>query len=437
MRRHALETLLTWKDQKRRKPLLLRGARQVGKTHLVRKLGEHFEHFVELNFESTPQLKTSFEKDLDPSRLVRELSLLTGKRILPGKTLLFFDEIQAVPAAITSLRYFYEKLPDLHVLAAGSLLDFALEGLGVPVGRVSFLHLYPMSFLEFLEASNQGLLAGEIVSHDPKRPLADAIHQKLLDTVGVFLAVGGMPEAVACWQESQNLEECSKIHHDLVETYTQDFHKYAKKYQLKYLHLILDKIPRLAGKPFRFSHVSDHYRARELSPCFDLLVKAKIAHPVLHSAGNGVPLGAEMNPKKFKVFFLDVALHQALLGSETKSWIFDPQTSFVNKGEVIESFIAQELLVSLPADRAQQLYYWHREARASQAEVDFLIEGNGKIIPVEAKSGKGGRLRSLKMFLELHPKSPWGIQFSTQNYSVFEKIHSYPLYAVRAALDLP
>lgn len=435
MKRRAFKALLNWKEQKKRKPLLLRGARQVGKTHLARELGHHFEHFVELNFESTPQLKTSFEKDLDSSRLIRELSLLTGKQIIPGKTLLFFDEIQAVPSAITSLRYFYESFPDLHVLAAGSLLDFALEGVGIPVGRVNFLYLYPMSFLEFLEASHQELLVEEVLSHRPEHPLADVLHQKLLETVGTYLAVGGMPEAIACWQETQRLEECSKIHHDLIETYTQDFQKYAKKYQLKYLHLILDKIPRLAGQPFRFSQVSEHYRAREISPCLDLIVKAKITHPVFHSSGNGPPLGAEMNPKKFKVFFLDVALHQAQLGLETKSWILDPHSAFVNKGEIIESFIAQELLSYLPADHAQQLFYWHREARASQAKVDFLIERNGQVIPVEAKSGKEGRLRSLRMFLELHPKSPWGVQFSMRNYSVFEKIRSYPLYAVAAALN--
>ncbi len=413
---------------------MLRGARQVGKTHLIRQLGEHFEDFVEFNFEEKPALKTVFEKDLDPSRLIRELSLVAGKRIVPGKTLLFLDEIQNIPSAITSLRYFYEKLPEQHVLAAGSLLDFALEGLGVPVGRVSFFHLYPMSFVEFLTALKEDLLLEELLSHRPELPLAEAVHQKLLGLLGMFFAVGGMPEAVNCWLQTKDLEQCSKIQHDLIETYRQDFQKYARQYQWKYLHLLLDKIPLLAGKQFKFSQVSEVHRARDFSPCLDLLVKAKIAHTVYHTAGNGLPLGAEMNPKKFKVFFIDIALHQALLGLETKSWLLEPHAAFVNKGAIVESFIAQEILSYLPADHAQQLYYWHREVRASQAEVDFIIEKEGKVAPVEVKSGKSGRLKSLKMFLDFHPNSSFGIQFSAQNYSVFENIRSYPLYAVAAAL---
>lgn len=434
MKRHIYQALLDWKLLPQRKPLLLRGARQVGKTHLVRQFGESFKHFVEINFESSPQIKTIFEKDLKPSRLVRDIQLFTGKPVVPKETLLFFDEIQNVPPAITALRYFYEELPELHVLGAGSLLDFTLENLGVPVGRVEFRHLYPVSFLEFLEASRQSALAEEILSCSPRKPLGEAVHQKILDQLCVYFAVGGMPEAVNAWLETEDLKACSKIHHNLIEAYRQDFHRYAEKHQLKYLDLLLNKIPVLAGSSFKFSSVSSEHKTRELAPSLELLRKAKIVHTVFHSSGQGVPLGAETNFKKFKVFFFDIALHQALLGLEIKSWILEGVSPLLNRGEIAESFIAQELLAYLPSDRSQQLYYWRREARSSQAEVDFLIEKQRDVIPIEVKSGKRARMTSAKIFFDHHPKSPYGILFSPQNYSRLGKILVYPLYAAAGAL---
>ena len=204
MKRFIDKHLAEWKESTTRKPLLLRGARQVGKTFAVRSLGRLFDNFVEINFELNPDVALIFEKDLEPQRIVRELSLFIGRQIVPGTTLLFFDEIQSVPKAFSSLRYFYELMPELHVIAAGSLLDFVTEYIGIPVGRVTSLYMYPVSFIEFLGALHQDFLVEEILKHTPEAPLSDPIHQKLLSFVGEYLAIGGMPEIVQCWQEKKD-----------------------------------------------------------------------------------------------------------------------------------------------------------------------------------------------------------------------------------------
>ncbi|MCK4870541.1 MAG: ATP-binding protein [Gammaproteobacteria bacterium] len=429
MKRAIAEQLQAWKQASKRKPLVIRGARQVGKTFEVRELGQLFDNYVEINFEQIEEAKQIFAKDLSPGRIVRDLSLLVGQKIEPGKSLLFFDEIQAAPKAITALRYFYEEMPDLHVIAAGSLLDFALEQIGVPVGRISYLYLYPMSFIEFLSAVGEELLAAEILKHQVSEPITELIHQKSLELLGIYVAVGGMPEAVQCWKDSQDLFECSKIHNDLVENYRQDFQKYAKKYQIKYVDLLFDQIPRQMGQPFIYARVAGGYRKRELEPCLDLLEKAGMIHRVIHTAGNGVPLGAEANHEKFKVVFLDIALAQYILGYQARDWVLNPQTTFINKGELVEAFVGQELLAYATANQKHQLYYWHKDNRGSSAEVDYLIQQKEDVIPIEVKSGKGGHLKSLRMFLDSH-KSSYGIRFSTQNYSIYDGVHSYPLYAV-------
>jgi len=331
MDRFIFKSLKKWKNQEGRKSLLIRGARQVGKTHLVRQLGKTFTNFVEINFELMPNTKQVFEQDLSPQRIIRDLSLMLGQKIIPGETLLFFDEIQAAPNAITALRYFYEEMPNLHVVAAGSLLDFALEEIGVPVGRVSFLHMYPMSFIEFLYAVKYDLLAQEILRHQLDIPLAEPIHSKALELLGIYMAVGGMPEAVQCWLDTQDLIACNTIHHQLINTYRQDFQKYAKKFQLKYVELLFNRIPLYLAQPFKYSNISKDYKKRELEPCLTLLLKAGIIHQVLYSAGNDIPIGAESNLDKFKTIFIDIALSQAILGLDTKNWILNPKQNFINK----------------------------------------------------------------------------------------------------------
>ncbi|MFH1832446.1 MAG: AAA family ATPase [bacterium] len=421
--------LLEWKNSSMRQPLLLRGARQVGKTYAVRELGKTFSSFVEINFEDNKKAKTLFDQDLDPKRILREISSITDKEVIPGQTLLFFDEIQAVPEGITALRYFYEKMPELHIVAAGSLIDFAIQQVGVPVGRVQFLYMYPMSFIEFLCALGHIMIVKEILSHSAESELSVVVHDKIFGLLGNYLAIGGMPRAVECWLEKSNLRACSHVPQRLSEAYQYDFVKYGKSHQIKYLEVLFSHIPQQLGKKFKYSQVGD-YRKRELEPCVDLLVTAGVIHRVMHSDGQGVPLGAQVDMDTFKLLFLDVALSQFLLDLKTGDWLLNALQEVINKGMLVESFVGQELVAYQYSARKAYLYYWKRDARGSEAEVDYLIQHERNIIPIEVKSGTGKTLRSIQLFLDSHKNSPYGIRFSTNNYSVYEKIHSYPLYAI-------
>jgi len=430
MKRLIDKYLREWKDSPHRKPLLLRGARQVGKTYAVRQLGTMFDNFVEINFEANIEARSVFEGNLDPAIIVRDLSLITGQSIIPGKTLLFFDEIQEVPRALTALRYFYEELPQQHVIAAGSLLDFAIRSVGIPVGRVTSLYMYPLSFIEFLQAGDHDLLVKELLQHEVTIPLSNVIHDKLLALVGEYLAIGGMPEAVQKWVITRDPKVCFAVHQALLDTYRQDFGKYAQRFQIKYLEKLVAGIPRQLGTKFKYSAIDGEYRKRELAPCIDLLGYAGIIHQVMCTAGHGIPLGAEADLHDFKLLFLDVALSQTVLGLDLKMWFLNPVQEFVNKGSLIEAFIGQELLVYADPGQRAQLFYWRRNAQGSEAEIDYLIQHEGRIIPLEVKSGYGSTLKSMRMFLESHPQSPYGLRFSAHNYSVHDVIHSYPLYAV-------
>lgn len=427
IKRNIYQHLLAWKEQKKHKPLIVHGARQTGKTYIVEQLGATFTNFVVINCEANGAVKKIFTQDLSIPRIVRDLALFTEQKIIPGKTLLFFDEAQEIPEVLKALRYFYEELPELHVIVAGSLLDFVLENIGVAVGRVSFLYLYPVSFLEFLNMTYSSL-AEEILQHEIDVPLAEPIHNKLLQCLAIYFAVGGMPEALQCWIDTQDLAACNKIHHELINSYRQDFQKYAKKHQIKYIDLLFDRVPLFQGKVFKYSNISQDYRKRELMPALELLVKAQVVSLIKCSAGNGVPLGAEVKLNKFKAIFLDIALAQAVLGLNTKEWILNAHETLVNQGAVVEAFVGQELLAYSDPSVKANLYYWQREAHSSNAEIDYLIEKNG-VIPVEVKSGTTGTLRSLHMFLQ-SKNTPYGIRFSTHNYSCHERIYSYPLYAI-------
>jgi predicted AAA+ superfamily ATPase len=432
MKRFIDKELSDWKDVKFRRPLLLRGARQVGKTYAVRQLGKQFESFVEINLETQPDARIIFEKDLDAQRIMRDLSLFARKPIIPGQTLLFIDEIQATQNAVTALRYFYENIPELHVIAAGSLIDFAIENVGIPVGRVESLYVYPMSFLEFLISTENEILVQEILSHRVEESISEPVHNKILSILGEYLAIGGMPGVVECWKETKDPSRCFALHHSLIDTYRQDFAKYAKKFQIKYVDTVFNNIPQQLGKKFKYSSIEGDYRKRELAPAVDLLITAGIIHKVVHSSGNGIPLGANVDPECYKIIFLDVALSQAVLGLDLESWFLNPMQQFVNKGELVEAFVGQEILAYANAHAKKQLFYWQRNAPSSSAEVDYLIQKGEKIIPVEVKSGSGKTLRSLHQFLESHPHVLFGIRFSIQNYSRHEKIESFPLYAVAA-----
>ena len=399
--------LLEWQSRTRRKPLILRGARQVGKTHAIRQLGKTFTHFIEVNLETNEAARSIMQKDLDIQRIRLQLSELLKIKIEPGSTLLFFDEIQNVPQALIALRYFYEDMPELHVIAAGSLLDFAIEEVGIPVGRISQLYMYPLSFLEFLVAMGHKEWAELIIS---KSPLFDQLHEKLIDLVGIYLAIGGLPEAVNEWLETTTTREVRIIHEELLYTYVQDFGKYAKKHQIKYLDLVFKNAIKQLARKFMYSRI-DGYQKRELEPAINMLVKAGIMYQICQTAGQGLPIGAGADTHFFKIILLDVGLSQALLDFDLSAWIIDPLNTFVNKGELVEAFVGQELLAYSDPIKKASLYYWHRAEASSQAEVDYLIQLKGQIVPVEVKSGSSTRLKSMHTFLASHPHSSYGLRF--------------------------
>ncbi len=435
MRRFAYKDLIKWQQSVDRKPLLIRGARQVGKTYTIRAFAkQNFKHFVEINCEVRHDLRTVFQKNLDVHRIIKELNMLLNESITPGETLLFFDEVQILPEAIQVLRYFYENMPNLHVIAAGSLIDFGLEKIGVPVGRISFLYIYPLSFMEFLEAHEEDLLIQEILTHPPEETINEAIHEKLLNYLSIYMAVGGMPKAVSTWLDTKNIEDCSAVHFELIAAYRQDFLKYAKHHQLKYLDLLLNRIPYQLGKIFKFSKISQEYRKRELEPCLDLLVKAGVVHCVRMTDAQGLPLGAGVHPDRYKIIFLDVALTQTLLGLQASNWLLNGKQFLQNYGQIVEAFVGQELLAYGDSRHPEELYYW--EKIKGSAEVDYVIQRHEKLIPIEVKSATGGQLKSLYYFLETHPQVTAGIRFSTHNYSVLNKLISLPLYAVQRYVTL-
>jgi len=419
-----------WSIDPHRKPLLLRGARQVGKTYAVRQLGRQFDHFVEINFERLKGAASLFEKDLIPERLIQALSLLVKTPIIPGKTLLFFDEVQEAPQSIIALRYFYEEMPNLHVIAAGSLLEFAIEKVGVPVGRISMLYMYPISFMEYLAATKEGLMAKEIWSHANGVAMEAAIHEKILDKLGEYLSIGGMPEAVERWVQTKDPLEALKVLQQIAATYRQDFEKYAKRTQVKYLEQLFQQVPHLVGKEFSYREIQSEYRKRELEPALELLERANIIHIIRRTSGNGIPIGTGVDFKIFKVIYIDIALCQAILGSDVSQWFLNPLQGFENRGEIAEGFIGQELICYESPDNKAQLYFWKRLEKNSTAEVDYLLQRKSDILPIEVKSGHGNTLRSLRLFLETHPQSPQGLRFSALNYSITEILDSRPLYAI-------
>jgi predicted AAA+ superfamily ATPase len=431
MRRLIDLHLETWAKNPYRKSLLLHGARQVGKTYTVRRLGKSFDNFIEVNFESNQKLASIFEQDLNPKRILRDLcTAIDAKLPTIGKTLLFLDEIQSVPQAIITLRYFYEEMPELHVIAAGSLLEFAIQQVGMPVGRVQSLYMYPMTFIEYLVALGHTGVVEAILGHDFNQEISSVIHDKLIILLAQYSAIGGMPQAVDMWRKTQDLQQCVAVHQSLISSYRQDFYKYARQKQIDHVSAIFENIPLQLGRKFKYSEVEGDYRSRELSPGLDLLCSARVAHKVWYTAGQGIPLGAQKLLDDFKVILLDVGLSQAILGLQPGSWLLQPETAFINKGEHVEALVGQELMGYIDPIFNAELYYWHRRKVGGEAELDYLIQKDGNVIPIEVKSGKGTTLKSMHVFLEHHPKSPYGLRFSTQNYSVYQNIRSLPLYAV-------
>ncbi|HMG11043.1 MAG TPA: AAA family ATPase [Mucilaginibacter sp.] len=389
------QELSLWRKEKEGKPLLIRGARQVGKSTAIRELAKQFDHYLEVNFEEQRRVHGLFEGDLNPKELCENLSILYNVPIVPGKTLLFFDEIQACIPAISSLRFFYEKYPELHVIAAGSLLEFALAEIpSFGVGRIRSLFVYPLSFDEYLEGIGEHGLLTVKMKAGLQKPLAEPIHQKLLGHVKRFLILGGMPEVIASYVKHSDINRCGQVLDDLITSLKADFAKYKKQVPFLRIAEVFDSVVQQAGGKFIYTKAATEANHKQIRVAVDLLITAGLVFPVTHTAANGLPLGAEANPKKRKMLLLDTGIFQRLLGLQIAEILFEDDFDTMNKGAIAEQYVGLELLKSASCYRQESLYFWHREAKSSNAEVDYVIQQQENIVPIEVKSGKKGSMQS-------------------------------------------
>jgi len=426
--------LMMWKEDLYHKVLLVRGARQVGKSSSVRHFGKNFKYYIEINIQNEPVYQELFKKEKDVKQIINNISVISKTEIIPGETLLFIDEIQACPEAITSLRYFYEKCQELHVIAAGSLLEFGLKKISsFGVGRITSLYMYPLSFSEFLEATNSKIIP-LIKDAGPEKPLNSAIHTLLIKYVRDFLYVGGMPEAVSTWIRTSDYLACQRIHMDILNSYIDDFTKYDTKIDSVLLRQTFLSIAQQQGSKFVFSKVTTDIRLSKIKEALDTLVLAGITIPVVHTAAQGIPLGAQINPKFTKYLFFDSGLLLVQLGLSGSHILLDDAVDLVNKGSMAELFTGLEILKYSEPHMRQSLFYWQRLKKGSEAEVDYIISRNTSIIPIEVKAGTRGSMKSLYVFLSEHP-SLRGIRCSLEPFATLEKVDVYPLYAIKNIVE--
>lgn len=418
-----------WRKSSQRKPLLLRGARQVGKSSAVKNLATEFEFFVEINFDENPFFKKVFESGLNPTEICEQLSVATNIPIVAGKTLLFFDEIQACIPAISSIRYFYEKMPDLHLIAAGSLLEFILAEIpSFGVGRVRSMYLYPFSFEEFLLAIKEKTLLEALKKATPEKGFSDIFHEKLKRYFKKFLIIGGMPEAVNTYIETSNMLEVQRVLDDLTQSIEADFAKYKNKVLTQRIREVFNAVVQQTGNKFSYSYPNSTLNNVQIKEALELLQMAGLIYPITHSASNGIPLGAEINLKQRKFLIFDMGIFQRILGLNIANLLIEDDFDVINKGNIAELFVGLEILKSSSCYEKTDLFYWQRESKNSQAEVDYVIQKNEKIIPLEVKAGKKGSMQSLFLFLK-EKKVDFGVRLSLENFSQIEKVKIYPLYA--------
>lgn len=422
--------LQEWTTSDNRRPLLLRGARQVGKTSAVRNLGKTFPYFAEIDLNEKPYLHTLFDGRLSPQEIAAQIAVMENVPIEPGKTLLFIDEIQACPDAINRLRYFYERFPELHVIAAGSLLEFALHDLpSFGVGRIHSVFMYPFSFEEFLTASGKTMLVQSIAEASPLKPLPDIIHERLLQLLRIFMIIGGMPEIISQYLTSGNITACRSLLDNLITSYRDDFKKYHSKANPILINTVLNAVAQQGQGKFVYSKVSQNYRIQQIKEALETLILAGLVYPVTHTNANGIPLGAEVNPRYRRMILLDTGILLHIQGLPLDNILLSNDIKLVNRGGLAETFVGLELVKAHHANSPASLYYWHREAKDANAEVDYVILHNNTIIPLEVKSGTHGSMHSLRLFLK-EKQLDKGIRVSLENFSSYQDIDVVPLYAV-------
>lgn len=428
MKRDIEKNFIQWAKDKNRKPLIIRGARQVGKSYIVEHcLKNYFKNIVVCNFEFNPELKNCFDT-LDPTTIINKVQILLNVEI-KRDTLIFLDEIQECPKAITSLRYFKERLPEQAVVCAGSLLEFAMnnENFSMPVGRVSFIYVKPLSFGEFLTAIGQNKLRELLNSVTLKNQIDDLFHNKLIELLKIYVVTGGMPAVIQEYINTTNIASALKIQSDLLTTYKNDFGKYSKMSKREYLEKVMNFVPRFIGQRVKYVTIDSQIRAIYLKEAIYLLGLAGIVKQIFKTTASGLPLESELNENIFKLNFLDVGLMQNIVGISAD--IISKDLMQINDGAIAEQFVGQELLAYSDSNVENKLYFWAREEKNSMAEVDFVINYNANIIPIEVKSGTTGSLKSLNLFMaEKKPKI--AVRFWQNKLSFYNGILSIPLYMI-------
>ena len=429
MERSIKIELNSWLKDEYRKPLIIQGARQVGKTHAIKKFGEtEFSQTLYLNFEQDPELVKLFQGNLSPKVILENISLFFGKTIDAKTTLLFFDEIQIAPEALTSLKYFYEQAPEHFIIAAGSLLGVSVgKESSFPVGKVNFLTMHPLTFNEYLFALGEDLLAEKIKDLENVKELPKVIHDKLLQRYKFYLFLGGMPEVVQHYINNKDVNKVRQIQNDILKAYEQDFSKYAAAKQAIKTSEVWNSIPyQLAkeNKKFKYGDVRKKARSSTFELTIEWLKKAGLINLAYQISTPKIPLPGYTDYSKFKVYMLDTGLLGAMLNVHSNIVIYPDKIFTEYNGAFIENFVAGQLI----GLGQRQLHYW---SSASDAEVDFLIEGNGKVFPIEVKSGTNRNIKSLRSYENKY--KPQNIyRLSQREYAQTDSFINVPLYAVEA-----
>ena len=424
--------LQAWKNAENRKPLVIRGARQVGKSSAVRELSKQFDKFLEINFENKNDApaKRVFERHSNPKPICDELSAIYETPIIAGQTLLFLDEIQSCPDAISSLRYFYEQMPELHVVAAGSLLEFALQNIpSYAVGRLRSMYMYPFSFEEFLQAMERHILLENLHGASPQNPLPEALHQTLKELFLRFVAIGGMPEVVSIYASGGSLLDCQNTLDELTETLYNDFAKYKQRVPALRLDEVFSAIIAQTGQKFTYTQAATSANQIQIKECIELLKMAGLVYTVTHSSANSLPLAAETNPRYRKLMIFDTGVYQRFLRLDITNLLLEDKFEQINRGALAEMFAGTELVKSQNNRMPAELYYWQREKAGSAAEVDYVIQQGQDLVPVEVKAGTKGAMQSMFLFLT-EKQRQYGIRSSMENFGEYQQVQIYPLYAV-------
>ena len=429
MKRNALESLIRWKSSEDRKPMVLKGARQVGKTWLMKEFGRlAYDSFVYLNFDEEEELKSIFEANKNPQRIVELLSLIAGEKILPEKTLIIFDEIQECPPALNTLKYFKEKANDYHVIAAGSLLGTLLATpKSYPVGMVNLLDIYPLTFDEFLDATDP-ILYTYYESIQKEQDIEEIFHNRLLDAFNNYLIIGGMPECVSSWVKYKDPAKIREIQRELIEVYENDFSKHNGKVNSGRILMVFRSIVSQLAKPnekFIYGAVRQGARARDFEEAIEWLVSAGMLNRVYNVGKMEHPLTAFDKLDQFKLFLFDTGLLKYMAGIDNSAILL--KTDYQFKGPLTENYVLQQLRGQF---EVEPRYYADKNS-----EIDFVLQYGTEIIPVEAKGGEDKSAPSFKRYIaQNQPKH--ALRFSRRGYRKDGAITNLPLYLARKTKEL-